>query len=863
MIYSGTHVMQGSGKMVVTAVGIHSQAGIIYTLLNSVHPNEKNKNERNIGNYAKEKTVEIKVVNADLYLSEQSSSEVITNSRDEQVNEAKKLQFESNNIRKQRKSILQNKLTKLSIVIGTVGAIIAAITFIILVLQFCIKKFVVDKLEWESSDMNQIVHFFIVGVTLLVVVIPEGLPLAVTISLAYSVKKMMKDNNLVRHLDACETMGNATTICSDKTGTLTTNKMTVVASYICGNFFTTVPEFSSIPENVGEYIIKAISINTCYTSRVVLSPLAGKHGTQIGNKTDCALLGFVTALGKNYQEIREQYPEKIFAHVYPFNSIRKSMSTIVPVAEEKGYHLFIKGASEVLLKKCSYCYGKNGEIITFTNEMQKEFESSVIKPMACDGLRTILLAHRDFVYNKESINQEQISPELDWKNEQDICDNLTLLCVVGIEDPVRPEVPAVMKKCQRAGIIVRMITGDNIITATSIALKCGIINYGDKYYVFDSNEFNKRIRDPDGKIQQDLLDKVWPNLRVLARSTPTDKYVLVKGIMNSKIKVDREVVAVTGDGTNDAPALMEADVGFAMGITGTDVAKDASDIIITDDSFISIVKAIMWGRNIYDNIAKFLQFQLTVNVVAVIVTFTGACTIKDSPLRAVQMLWVNLIMDTLASLALATEAPTAKLLLRKPYGSSKFLISRTMFKNIIAQSIYQISVELFLLFYGDIMMDIPSGTNFKTSPTQHHTIIFNAFVMMTLFNEINSRSVHDHHNIFEGLFKNYIFCTIWIVSFVLQTLFIEFGQSIFWTSSLTLDQWLWCIFFGIGSLLWCQLSSCIHVNKVPRFLIWGKEDLITGEEARSSILWARGKSRLQYQLDVIQAFRESVDTNLV
>lgn len=244
-----------------------------------------------------------------------------------------------------------------------------------------------------------------------------------------------------------------------------------------------------------------------------------------------------------------------------------------------------------------------------------------------------------------------------------------------------------------------MITGDNINTATSIATKCGIVKPGDNFLILESKDFNARIRDSNGEVSQALLDKVWPKLRVLARSTPQDKYILVNGIVESKISKNREVVAVTGDGTNDGPALKRADVGFAMGIQGTDVAKEASDIILTDDNFSSIVKAMMWGRNVYDSIAKFLQFQLTANLTAGILSIVCAGTIRAVPLKAIQMLWVNLVMDTLGSLSLATEPPTEQLLKRKPYGRTKPILSPGLIKMIVGHGVYQLII-IFALVWG-------------------------------------------------------------------------------------------------------------------------------------------------------------------
>ncbi|XP_036145961.1 plasma membrane calcium-transporting ATPase 2 isoform X5 [Monomorium pharaonis] len=915
MVLSGTHVMEGSGKMLVTAVGVNSQAGIIFTLLGAAVDQQ----EQEIKKMKKEAKKQRKKKS----LPGEESVEITGNSHvtggggggggggvssgggsvkheggENHHAAAPASAVESG---KKEKSVLQAKLTKLAIQIGYAGSTIAVLTVVILVIQFCVKTFVIEGKPWRNTYAGDLVRHLIIGVTVLVVAVPEGLPLAVTLSLAYSVKKMMKDNNLVRHLDACETMGNATAICSDKTGTLTTNRMTVVQSYICEKMCKTTPNFSDIPSHIGDMIVHAISINSAYTSRIMESQDPTELPLQVGNKTECALLGFVLALGKKYQTVRDDYPEETFTRVYTFNSVRKSMSTVIP-RKGGGFRLFTKGASEIIMKKCAFIYGRDGHLETFTRDMQERLVKNVIEPMACNGLRTISIAYRDFVPGKAEINQVHIDNEPNWDDEDNLVNNLTCLCIVGIEDPVRPEVPEAIRKCQKAGITVRMVTGDNINTARSIALKCGILKPNEDFLILEGKEFNRRIRDSSGEVQQHLLDKVWPKLRVLARSSPTDKYTLVKGIIDSKATTSREVVAVTGDGTNDGPALKKADVGFAMGIAGTDVAKEASDIILTDDNFSSIVKAVMWGRNVYDSIAKFLQFQLTVNVVAVIVAFIGACAVQDSPLKAVQMLWVNLIMDTLASLALATELPTPDLLLRRPYGRTKPLISRTMMKNILGQAFYQLSVIFTLLFAGDLMLDIDTGRGVAAAgggPTQHFTVIFNTFVMMTLFNEFNARKIHGQRNVFQGIFTNPIFYSIWIGTCASQVVIIQYGKMAFSTRALTLDQWLWCLFFGIGTLIWGQIVTTIPTRRIPKILSWGrgqpddigainlgdeKFDPDSDKKPRAGqILWIRGLTRLQtqtsnrtlvqnvsvtgrspsqdyYMIRVVNAFRQGLDT---
>ncbi|XP_020662267.1 plasma membrane calcium-transporting ATPase 2 isoform X12 [Pogona vitticeps] len=851
MLLSGTHVMEGSGRMVVTAVGVNSQTGIIFTLLGAGEEEEK-----------KDKKAKQQDGAAAMEMQPLKSAE---------GGEGDDKDKRKANMHKKEKSVLQGKLTKLAVQIGKAGLVMSAITVIILVLYFTIENFVVEKKPWLTECtpvyVQYFVKFFIIGVTVLVVAVPEGLPLAVTISLAYSVKKMMKDNNLVRHLDACETMGNATAICSDKTGTLTTNRMTVVQAYIGDVHYKEIPDPDSIPAKTLDLLVNAIAINSAYTTKVLPPEKEGGLPRQVGNKTECGLLGFVLDLKQDYQIIRNHMPEEKLYKVYTFNSVRKSMSTVIKLPDES-FRMYSKGASEIVLKKCSKILNAAGESRVFRPRDRDEMVKKVIEPMACDGLRTICVAFRDF----------PSSPEPDWENENDILSDLTCICVVGIEDPVRQEVPEAIRKCQRAGITVRMVTGDNINTARAIAIKCGIIHPGEDFLCIEGKEFNRRIRNEKGEIEQERIDKIWPKLRVLARSSPTDKHTLVKGIIDSTQVEQRQVVAVTGDGTNDGPALKKADVGFAMGIAGTDVAKEASDIILTDDNFSSIVKAVMWGRNVYDSISKFLQFQLTVNVVAVIVAFTGACITQDSPLKAVQMLWVNLIMDTFASLALATEPPTESLLLRKPYGRNKPLISRTMMKNILGHAVYQLTLIFTLLFVGEKMFKIDSGRNapLHSPPSEHYTIIFNTFVMMQLFNEINARKIHGERNVFDGIFRNPIFCTIVLGTFAVQIVIVQFGGKPFSCSPLELDQWMWCVFIGLGELVWGQVIATIPTSRLKFLKEAGgltlkeevpeeemNEDVEEIDHAerelrRGQILWFRGLNRIQTQIRVVKAFRSSL-----
>eukprot|EP00285_Hemiselmis_virescens_P015269 CAMPEP_0173385832 /NCGR_PEP_ID=MMETSP1356-20130122/8436_1 /TAXON_ID=77927 ORGANISM="Hemiselmis virescens, Strain PCC157" /NCGR_SAMPLE_ID=MMETSP1356 /ASSEMBLY_ACC=CAM_ASM_000847 /LENGTH=445 /DNA_ID=CAMNT_0014341813 /DNA_START=102 /DNA_END=1435 /DNA_ORIENTATION=- len=408
--------------------------------------------------------------------------------------------------------------------------------------------------------------------------------------------------------------------------------------------------------------------------------------------------------------------------------------------------------------------------------------------MASRALRTISMAQIDVA------SADRLSPDAPP------AEGLTLVGVFGIQDPLRREVPAAVRKCQKAGVTVRMVTGDNIVTAKSIAREAGIFTNGK---AIEGAEF--RALDPQA--QRRLL----PTVQVLARASPLDKLTLVQ-----RLKEMGEVVAVTGDGTNDAPALKEADVGLSMGIAGTAVAQEASDMVILDDNFSSIVKAVMWGRSVYDNIRKFLQFQLTVNVVALSICTLGAILGFGTPLKPVQLLWVNLIMDTLGALALATEPPTLDLLDRAPYGRHEALVNGHMWRNILVQSIYQLGVQIFLMIHGaQFLTDCtynhktgnaciplkPNGQGKDPSGNYKDTVIYNAFVWCQIFNEINARKIYNDRNAFQGIFTNGIFLTIIVVSCLVQFLSVQYWGEVFKTVPLDLEDWLFCLGIGAGSLV--------------------------------------------------------------
>ncbi|XP_008354719.2 calcium-transporting ATPase 2, plasma membrane-type-like [Malus domestica] len=657
---------------------------------------------------------------------------------------------------------LQVKLNGVATIIGKIGLFFAVVTFAVMMQGLFSRKLAEGThWSWNGDDAKQMLEFFAIAVTIVVVAVPEGLPLSVTLSLAFAMKKMMNDKALVRHLAACETMGSATNICSDKTGTLTTNRMTVVKSCICMNVKeVSKPNeasslFSDLPESAKKLLVQSIFNNT--GGEIVVNK-AGKHEL-LGTPTDTALLEFGLSIGGNFQA--ERQASKL-VKVEPFNSTKKRMGVILELPEG-GLIAHTKGASEVVLASCEKVINSNGDIVPL-DEASLNHLKVTIEQFACEALRTLCLAYTELETGFSPENSIPVS-------------GYTCIGIVGIKDPVRPGVKESVAICRSAGITVRMVTGDNINTAKAIARECGILT--DDGIAIEGPEFRE-------KNQEELLSLI-PKIQVMARSSPLDKHTLVKHLRTTF----DEVVAVTGDGTNDAPALHEADIGLAMGIAGTEVAKESADVIILDDNFSTIVTVAKWGRSVYINIQKFVQFQLTVNIVALIVNFSSACLTGSAPLTAVQLLWVNMIMDTLGALALATEPPNNDLMKHPPVGKRQNFINNVMWRNILGQSLYQFTVIWFLQAKGEAMFGL-------YGPDSHvilNTLIFNTFVFCQVFNEISSRDMEEI-DVFKGILDNYVFVGVLSSTVVFQIVIIEFLGKFASTAPLTLAQWFATVFIG-------------------------------------------------------------------
>lgn len=754
---------------------------------------------------------------------------------------------------------LQIKLNHLAELIAKLGSAAGLVLFAALMIRFFVG--LRQNPDRSANDKAQnFIQILIIAVTVVVVAVPEGLPLAVTLALAFATRRMTKMNLLVRVLGACETMANATCVCTDKTGTLTTNKMTVVAGSIgvhlkfadrlAENSRRTNANDDRDPETItnedissettGDASQKASrkgrldfstemnDINSHLTpslvkllnDSIVINSTAfegtdetGAEGGFVGSKTETALMAFGQKMNwAHYKEVREK--AKI-VQMIPFSSERKSMGVVVELEGGKGYRLMLKGASEVLAKASTrhVVVEENGSsssdsIEVPTAEFNEETRSNISRTIifyACQSLRTIALCSKDFPsWPPPGVNLNDAG-EVSF---EDLFHDLTLIAITAIEDPLREGVAQAVATCQKAGVMVKMCTGDNVLTARSIATQCGIFSKGG--IIMEGPVFRKLT-------QQQRLEIVQ-NLQVLARSSPEDKKVLVETLQSLG-----EVVGVTGDGTNDGPALKTANVGFSMGIAGTEVAKEASDIIVMDDNFASLVSAIMWGRCVNDAVRKFLQFQLSVNICAVVITFVTAVASaeEESVLTAVQLLWVNLIMDTFAALALATDPADPESLDRKPDRKSAPLINMEMWKMIIGQAIYKTVPALVLHFAGHQILGL-DATDEATKIAQTNelnTLVFNAFVFSQIFNMINCRRLDRHFNIFTRMWRNPYLLVILAIMIGGQAIIINFGGAAFQVVRIGGRDWAISIIIGLISIPWGALIRCIPTEPLERWAI--------------------------------------------
>ena len=937
LILSGTNCIEGSGKAIVLAVGDHSQKGLI------------------------RRTVD--------------------------------------NAQEDNKTPLEEKLDHIAGMIGYFGLFAGIVTLVSLFIRFGIsfdikqrdyntdskienmmtfflfnfpEKKVDDKIYGNVNNnltdpktmvAKNILDIIILCISIIVVAIPEGLPLAVTLSLAFSIKKMMDNNNLVRKMHACETMGGANYICTDKTGTLTRNEMSVFKILTGNNEFQLKQNIEV--DNVGainvednnknkeiredpkkyfsnnywELLKITIALNVeCTITMDSDNEVLENYETK--NKTDKAFIDFLCRFNVHIGIEKNKYlNDQNLYKQFPFDSKRKRMTTFINNENfPSKYRLFSKGGGENATSYCNSYFDQNtGEVKPMDNNCIRRIQES-INNFNKDRLRSLYVAYKD-ITKEEFTNCEKENDDGKLIDQY----GMVFLAVFGIRDSLRNGVIEAVRKCEEAGVKVIMVTGDNIVTATAIAKECGILGSevdlqnlspdkiehnpeamnnefkkndyinellkykpraltGNSFYncveglkcencnketdlcncpktEAEAEDRRKHNNEKEPMpIKKDVIKNmdnfkiITQNLNVMARSQPIHKYALVLGL-----KALKNVVAVTGDGTNDAPALSKSDVGFAM-FAGTDIAKEASDIVIIDNNFSSIITAIIYGRNIYDNIRKFLQFQLSVNFCACILVFICACIGNETPLTPIQMLWVNLIMDSLGSLALATEPPYEELLKRAPTKRNESIINITMWKHIIIQSFIQIVILLILyllaptfigesdlerlaentiinycfeempgngdpknIIYGSesswstkAKLNVNIDKNFcgKYASRQslsvaykeyhnanggsvHMTIIFNVFVIYTLFNQINCRIIDDSFNIFKRITRSILFPLITLLEMILQIIIVCFGKSIFHVANngLTGEQWGYCFGFSAITFIVSIIVKFLKIEK--------------------------------------------------
>lgn len=612
------------------------------------------------------------------------------------------------------KTPLEMQLSRLAKMISKVGCGISIAAFVI----FLTHDILTNDAVWQGSDyvkMAEVVlNYFMMAVTLIVMAVPEGLPMAVTLSLALNMRRMLKSNNLVRKLHACETMGAVTVICTDKTGTLTQNRMQVADMLI--------------EEGNDDMFADALAMNT--------TAYLEDDGKGIGNPTEIALLLWLKKKGIDYKDVRNKI--KIIDRV-PFSTERKYMSTSIEADGKKW--LFVKGAPEIVMEFCNMTAERRGEVKIVLTGYQNQ------------AMRTLAFACRQITDPDEKL------------------EGLTFQGIAAISDPLRGDVPEAVGECRSAGINVKIVTGDTSATAVEIARQIGI---WDK-----TTQDEAQITGTDfAALSDDEAYERVEKLKVMSRARPTDKQRLVQLLQKHK-----EVVAVTGDGTNDAPALNYAHVGLSLG-SGTCVAKNASDITLIDDSFRSIVKAVMWGRSLFKNIQRFLFFQLVVNVTALLLVLGGSMIGTELPLTVTQILWVNLIMDTFAALALSSLPPSREVMNEKPRKESDFIISKSMAKGILS-----IGLIFFVMMFGMLVhFELSDNVTVKEL-----TIFFTVFVMLQLWNLFNAKSLGSCHSAFHHFLWDKGLVLVVLMTIAGQWLIVQFGGKMFRTVPLSASEWMWII----------------------------------------------------------------------
>lgn len=690
---------------------------------------------------------------------------------------------------------LQLKLEKLAKVISRVGYIAAGLIFLALLARgLYVGEMNPATLHLENGErepqgwmgvINHLLDYFVYMVIVVVVAVPEGLPMSVTVSLALAMRKMTRSNALVRQLVATETIGSATVICTDKTGTLTMNQMRVARLAVGGQTVESgTPAFAPThPSGVRTVVTTPtdwVAVNASLNSTGALE-MKGDRRMVIGNSTEGALLLWLADGGTSYADERLHHPVLFRA---AFSSEHKRMTSVALLVGRPT--ALVKGAPEVVLARCMHITDADGTVRPMTDADRAKIQAD-LSAAAGDAMRTLAFAHKllpdDFPHDAEKITDRRSECE----------DGLTFDGFVAIRDPIRPEVPDAIARCRSAGIEVMMITGDNAETARAIARDIGLLDTPDAL-VLTSDDL--------AALTDEELAARLAKLRVVARAKPLDKYRLVR-----LLQEQQHVVAMTGDGTNDAPSLKKADVGLAMGITGTEVAKEASKIVLLDDAFSTIVKAVHWGRALYENIQRFIVFQLTINLSALLVAFLGPFLGLKPPFTVLQLLWINVIMDTFAAIALCSEPPRAGLMAVRPKRRDESIVTRTMLGTIVATGLFFVVVMIALLVgmeFGGLFADgsgpNPSEWKFDPLNVRQVTLFFTVYVFFQVWNQINCRSLTPDVSGFRGLFKNPLFLLIASLTVIGQLVIVNFGGGIFDVEPLGWLDWL-LIVGGTASVL--------------------------------------------------------------